>query len=367
MVFLQLYSCRGNAQKASGVREGQEDVLPRNEKYVLAIVGDIMVHGPQIDAAKTLEGGYDFSRSFDFVRPLLRSADMTIGNLETTFAGKPYSGYPMFSSPDELGVALFDAGFDVLTTSNNHTADRSSIGIARTLRVLDSLGIAHTGSGVDTSERDRVTPLICELGSFRIAIFAYTYGTNGISVPESCWVDPIDTTLIANDLSRADSLGVDYKLVQIHWGNEYQTQPNIEQRSLARWLHLHGVDAVIGSHPHVVQKSEWLQEANKPTFVVYSMGNFISNQGDPVATRGGLILTLELKVESYQNKVTTVAKPSYQYVFVNKQLKTGEKIYRLLPVELSDSIKNADSILPLTEQKELRAFRKYYESVALVD
>lgn len=361
-VPLLLVSCT-HSEASRGASEQSADTTIRNE-YRLLFVGDIMIHGPQIKAARRpkLKAGYDFSASFDSISPLLRSADLCIGNLETTLAGKPYSGYPMFSSPDALAVALKEAGFDILTTANNHSADRGRRGIVRTLDLLDSLGIAHTGSYRKADDREQQTPLVVELeGSIKLGILAYTYGTNGMPIPKPTQIDLIDTLVIAQDLERAQRLGVDYQIVQIHWGEEYRRDPSSEQTELARWLHRQGVDAVIGSHPHVVQRSEWLQEEAQPTFVLYSLGNFISNQIKPEGTRAGLMLELRLV---RQGSGQVEAFPSYHFVFVNKRTPEGQAVYRLVPMPLSSDVPMPP--LPKDEQADWRAALRYYQSLPLV-
>lgn len=353
-------SCRGGATPSSsgtGLVPDRIDTL----EIKLLFAGDIMTHGPQIESAKR-EGGsvYDFSSSFDSLFSMIKGANFAIGNLETTFAGAPYSGYPTFSSPDAMGEALRNVGFDVLTTANNHTADKGKKGIVRTLDMLDSLGIAHTGSYRDMAARDRMNPLIVEVKGVRIAILAYTYGTNGMPVPAPTWVDPIDTVMMKKDLQRADSLGADYRIVQIHWGVEYRKEPDSEQLELARKLHRYGADAIIGSHPHVVQRSEWLKTDTRTSFVIYSMGNFISNQRKPAATRGGMLLSLTLR--KVGDLVTT--HPDYQYVFVNKRTPQGKRVYRLLPVDpfSTDTL----PALPPEEQQDYKEFARYYRTIPLV-
>lgn len=360
-LFGSLYSCQGQNQSQHTANE--QDSLaqrPEQKRWRIVLAGDIMTHGPQIQAAKQRDGSYDFTSNFIELQNSISSADIAIGNLETTFGGKPYTGYPQFSAPDQMAVALRQVGFDILGTSNNHSADRGKLGITRTLDVLDSVGIRHVGSYRSAEERGVASPLIYNAQDLRLAVLAYTYGTNGIPVPSPTIVDPIDTALIRRDVARADSLGAQYKMILIHWGEEYQKHPNNHQRELAQYLHRLGVDAIIGSHPHVVQSSEMLTDSltGHQSYVIYSLGNFISNQRTPAATRGGMLLTLDLE-RSPKGSIST--KPSYQWVFVNKKNKQGQAIYKLLPIDIySDSIPSA---LPPTEAKEYQAFRQYYLGV----
>ena len=361
IVLSLLPSCKqGKKTKGASIVTPQEEA--KADTLQLVFAGDIMTHGPQIEAADRGRGNYDFTPSFELVRPMIERADLALANLETTFGGTPYRGYPMFSSPSSLGSALKEAGFDVLTTANNHSCDRGRYGVVNTIDVLDSLGIRTTGSYRTKAERSQRTPLIIDVRGVKLAVLAYTYGTNGLPIPQPALVDTIDLEQISDDLRRADSLGADYKIVQIHWGNEYEKHPSKRQRDLAAVLAHQGVGAVIGSHPHVVQDSEWIEEegAKMKTFVIYSLGNFISNQTSPAATRGGMLLSLELIRERSTGKWTT--RPSYQYVFVQKRTSSGNPIYRLRPVSL-DSIPEG---IPPSETSDLRAMQRHYKSIQLV-
>ena len=361
IVLSLLPSCKqGKKTEGASIVTPQEEAKADTLRLVFA--GDIMTHGPQIKAADQGRGNYDFTPSFELVRPMIERADLALANLETTFGGTPYRGYPMFSSPSSLGSALKEAGFDVLTTANNHSCDRGHYGVVNTIDVLDSLGIRTTGSYRTRAERSQRTPLIIDVRGIKLAVLAYTYGTNGLPIPQPALVDTINLEQISDDLRRADSLGADYKIVQIHWGNEYEKHPSKRQRELAIALARHGVGAVIGSHPHVVQDSEWIEEegAKMKTFVIYSLGNFISNQTSPAATRGGMLLSLELIRERSTGRWTT--QPRYQYVFVQKRTSSGHPIYRLHPVSL-DSI--PEGITP-SETSDLRAMQRHYKSIQLV-
>ena len=268
----------------------------RAQSLKLIFAGDLMGHTPQHKAALKADGTYDYAPCFRYVKDYIQSADLAIINLEVTLAGPPYTGYPQFSSPRELTVAAQEAGFDVMTTANNHCMDRGKAGLERTLRVLDTLGIPHLGTYRNREQRDAEHPLILDRNGFRLALLTYTYGTNGIPAVSPNIVNLIDTVEMARDLAVARSRGADFVITLIHWGIEYAVKANVEQEQTARWLLEHGCDAVIGGHPHVVQNftlDAIPDNGRHPEIVVYSMGNFVSNQRD-VNTNGGIMVELTL-------------------------------------------------------------------------
>ena len=258
--------------------------------------GDLMGHGGQIRASQTADG-YDYSPCFQFVEPYLKSADLAVANFELTLAGPPYSGYPQFSSPDQVLVDAHRAGFGLFTTVNNHCMDSGEEGFLRTLDVFDSLGVAHLGTYRDTLERQANHPLMMDIKGFRLAFLTYTYGTNEILVPAPLVANMIDTTVMADDIAEAMRMGAEYVITLIHWGIEYDTVANRQQRELAKFLLSHGSDIVIGGHPHVVQDAtmDALPDNDKtPEIVVFSMGNLVSNQRFR-NTDGGIMVELELR------------------------------------------------------------------------
>lgn len=306
---------------------GQEDT----SSISLLFAGDIMGHGPQINAAwNPLTKQYEYDSCFLFVASYIDAADLAIGNLELPLAGPPYSGYPQFSSPDALAVALKKAGFDILVTANNHAADRGSQGLSRTLTVLDSLGIKHTGTFRDQVERDSVYPFFIECKGMRIALLNYTYGTNGMPVPEPYIVNLIDTSLISRDIMMTQQLHPDFILVVMHWGNEYERTPDIVQQNLAKFILGKGASAIIGSHPHVIQPIVWMPDLSGDSTrlhpVVWSMGNFISNQRDRYRN-GGIMVRIELKKDT----ACSIRNLSWIPVYVNRRRETTGQRYFLLP------------------------------------
>lgn len=291
-------------------------------------VGDVMSHGPQINAARNeTTDSYDYDASFQFVKPIIEQHDIAIANLEVTHAGKPYSGYPQFSAPDELSSALMNCGFDVLITANNHSCDGGAKGVIRTLDVLDKNGIKHTGTFRNKAERDKNYPLILEQNGMKVALLNYTYGTNGLTVAAPLIINYIDSVVIKKDIEKAKSLGVDYIICTVHWGAEYKSLPNAYQKNWEKYCYELGVDMVIGSHPHVIQPMQKKQVNGKEKLTVYSMGNFVSNQRDRYKN-GGLMVGTTLQKKEGKVKIKEV---HHGFAYVHTKQEQAIKYYYFLP------------------------------------
>ena len=293
--------------------------VTQEDSLSLIFMGDIMGHDPQIESAFNPEKGvYNYEGVFRQVSHIIKAADFAIANLEVTLAGKPYAGYPQFSSPDALAVACKKNGIDVLVTANNHSCDRAKKGLLRTIHVLDSLDIPHTGTFKDSTERNNNNLLVLDKNNIRVGLLNYTYGTNGLPTPKPTMVNRIDTLTMLSDIrkSRADSL--DKLIVMIHWGPEYQSQPSKKQVEIAEVLFRNGVDIIVGSHPHVLQKMEYIQakEDDNEHFIAYSLGNFVSNQRTRKRDGGAMLkLTLhknkgDVKISNYGYYLTWVSRPT---------------------------------------------------------
>lgn len=311
----------------------------KGQEVQLLFAGDLMGHGPQHKAALQADGSYNFSPCFRYVKDYIEQADLAVVNLEVTLAGKPYTGYPQFSSPDALIEAAQQAGFDVVQTANNHCMDRGRRGLERTLDVLDTLGLPHLGTYRDAAERDTTYPLMLDVCGIRLALLCYTYGTNGIEVHQPNIVNMIDTAQMAADLRRAHQLQSDFVITLIHWGIEYQTHANHEQEQTACWLLNHGADAVVGGHAHVVQNfTADAQPGNGrfPELVVYSMGNLVSNQRD-VNCDGGIMVGLTL---TKQDGHTRLSAAEYMPYWVNRGVVDGQYQYYIVPS--TDAVRHPD-------------------------
>ncbi|XEC93335.1 CapA family protein [Paenibacillus tarimensis] len=304
----------------------------------LAAVGDILMIGPILSLAK-LPGRdkYDFAPIFENVSPYLRQADFVIGNLETPLAGRESrytkknvrTGFSMFNCPDELAAALKNSGFHFLTTANNHCLDRGEEGLKRTLSVLDSHGLEHTGTfAVNPGVNNH---FIKDINGIRLGIVSYTKTTNGIPLPvNKPWmVNLVNTGDPANLLEHVRRLKreVDLVVVCIHFGTECRLSSNPSQRRLAKSLLHSGAHIVLGCHPHVIQP----MYTSNGKFVIYSLGNFVSTRlyHNP-NTNCGLIL--QLTINTGPNNQIKISEAGFVPTW-STRLKTLRGIqYKILPI-----------------------------------
>ena len=282
----------------------------------LVFVGDLMQHQTQINAAKVGKNKYSYEGCFDYVAPELRRADLAIGNLEVTFGGQPYRGYPAFSAPDEYLQAISKAGFNLLLLANNHCLDRGNRGAERTLHLLDSMKIMHTGVFRDAEERLHQYPLLVERKGFRLVFLNYTYGTNGLRPASPLYVNYIDRGQIRKDVMKARMMCPDVIIACMHWGIEYEVLPRKGEREMAAYLLSLGVDHVIGGHPHVVQPLEVVVDSVTPSrhLVAYSLGNFVSNMSARY-TDGGMVVKMVLKKVAGRTRMVDCG---YSYVWTSR-------------------------------------------------
>ncbi|MER7623216.1 CapA family protein [Streptomyces sp. NPDC126503] len=250
--------------------------------FTLIASGDVLPHDSIIRRAAQDAGGdgYDFTPMFSGVRPVVSAADLAICHMETVYGepGGPYTGYPSFKSPPEIAAALRTTGYDSCSTASNHTLDDGAAGLRRTLDALDRAGVRHAGSARTAEEAAR--PTLLTAGGATVAQLAYTYDTNGRPLPEGQpWaVNLIDEAKVIADARAARAAGADVVVVSLHWGTEWQTEPDERQLSLARTLTASrtgarpDIDLIIGTHAHVPQAYEKVNG----TWVVYGMGDQIA-------------------------------------------------------------------------------------------
>ena len=334
---------------------------PEIKEATLIAVGDIMMHSTQTrsgyDAKRQT---YNFDSFFTPVKNILSKGDWVIGNLETPLAGEDtggYTGYPLFNAPAELADAAKKAGFNILTTANNHALDRGEKGVIRTIANLGDRKIASTGTAGSVAEASRT--LISTKNNISLAILAYTYGTNGIPIPQGkdYLVSLIDENKIIKDIAKARKQGADIVTISLHFGDEYQRQPNPQQKQLVENLLKAGADIILGSHPHVVQPYKIFKFPGKngktrKAVAIYSMGNFISGQTKDY-TDLGVIFQVSIR-KKFPEKTTEVTGIKAIPTLVHRYTLNNQVKYRVLPLEQTITQKK-DSLLASSQYPVLEA------------
>ena len=349
----------------------QEPIKPDPITIHMSAVGDIMCHLTNVkNAYNSTSKDYDFSNVFKNIKNYTQNADVTVGNLETTFAGssRGYTGYPTFNTPEALGKNLKDIGFDVLCTANNHSMDKGYSGIESTLNFLDEYELDHYGTA--RSKEEQNTILVKDVNGIKIAFLAYTYGTNGITIPsgKEFSVNLIDKELIKEHIELAKQQDVDVICVSMHWGTEYRLTPHSTQEDLADFLFENGVDIILGSHPHVLEPMEkrtiTLEDGTtKDGFVIYSLGNFVSGQ-IYANTKSTVILDIQITKDS-EGKIS-IDSVNYTPVYLYDSGSSSKSRSRYTLIDVEKSIADYESgqnnsiskSLYNTLQTELKSIRK---------
>lgn len=329
--------------------ENAEDNI---EKMTFIAAGDLMFHNEQLESAYDSElDKYDFNEYFEYVKPYFENADLAIANLETTLAGDrlPYVGYPFFNSPDSVIDAIKKSGIDVVTTTNNHSFDTDLEGLQRTAKILEDHDLDYVGTYY-SSPTSRIK--MKQINNINIGILAYTEminDQNNLNMSDEELKEHInlmDKDSITQDVQEAKDNDADIIIASMHWGVEYDHKPSTTQKEYAQFLADEGVDIIIGSHPHVIQPSEELESNN--TFVIYSLGNFISNQrretlGDDLSrTEDGLMVQFEIE-KNLEEESTEITAIDYIPTWVYKSEENdGKYEYKIIPAE--DFINNKNKI-----------------------
>ena len=273
LVFALLLMCIGCGEQTSTVVNVEESQEPEVvEKYIdIVAIGDNLLHMPVVNSGRKEDGTYEYSHLFEKLQPMIKDADIAVIGQETIFGGKErgYSGYPMFNSPSDMGVSLVNEGFDVVLHASNHVMDKGTNGIRNTINFWKDYPEV-TVLGIHETEEESKEIDIIEKEGAKIALLNYTYSTNGITVPsdEHYMVELINEENIENDVKYAED-NADFTIAFMHWGTEYQTSPDENQKELAKAMCEWGVDLIIGSHPHVIEPAEWIETENGNKMFVY--------------------------------------------------------------------------------------------------
>ena len=299
--------------------EVKEEEKPKEYSASLVMVGDLLVHDRLYNAMKT-SNGYDFKPALTYIKDIVKEYDIAYYNQETILGGEEIglSSYPSFNSPYEVGDAMIDAGFNLVSLATNHTLDRGEKAITNSVNYWNKHpSVLAVGSYLSFEERDKVR--IKEVNNITYTMLNYTYGTNGIKVPEGkeylvnvwpCTGNNLESDTkyqeykekVQEDIKRVRDK-VDVLIVAMHWGVEYTHIPTNYQLDMASFLEEEGVDIIIGTHPHVVMPVTYIND----TLVVYSLGNFLSAQETNIDnnTTVGLMsgITITKKVDKDKTEI----------------------------------------------------------------
>lgn len=286
--------------------------------------GDLLYHDIIYISAKKADGTYDFHENFEYVKPWLKQADLVLGDFEGTVNKDHYlAGYPLFNAPGEVMDAIKDAGYQVLDLAHNHILDSQIEGVVSTADAIEKAGM--TPIGVYTHEpRDKAPIVIKEVNGIKVALLAYSYGFNGIEQSISQedynrYLSDLDEDKMKAEIERAEK-EADITIIMPQMGVEYQIEPTEEQKKLYHKMIDWGADIIFGGHPHVVEPAETVEKNGDKKLIIYSMGNFISNQRIETMqdvenakwTERGVLMDVTIKKKSGKTTIETAqAHPSW--------------------------------------------------------
>lgn len=266
-------------------------------RFVVAATGDFLLHTRVIQNAAANAGGqgHDFAPMLAEIAPLISAADLALCHMETPLSidNSVIADYPIFSAPWEIARDAKAAGYDGCSTASNHSLDQRARGVFETLEVFERQGLGQ--SGMARSPEESAAAPIYDAAGVAVGHLSYTYGLNGMPLPEPWMANLIDVDRILADARAIRERGAEVVLVSMHWGNEYQHEPSpVQVDQATALLASPDIDAIIGDHVHVVQPIDRI--GGKP--VVYGLGNSLSNQTDPANRRDGTIVYLTFTEQS---------------------------------------------------------------------
>lgn len=371
---------KNKSQEASIFTPKKEDA----NKASLLAVGDTMVYNSQLTAQYDVSSAkYNFNNNFEYVKKYVEEADYSMVNLETTLTGNKvyrYSSSPKFNSPDELADGLKYAGFDLISTANNHAYDKGYLSIKNTLATLKDKNFDVVGTRENSDERF----IVKEINGINVGVTSYSYGRiigdnkylndvkisdeykNSINIFDSTSVDRAFNNINYTLKNMKDT---DLQVVYLHWGDKYSLKENTFQKKLAQKLCDAGVDVIIGSHPHVVQPVTTIKSSDNKheTVVAYSLGNFLSNQSrDQFSqyTEDSLMLNIDISKsnggDAKVDKVTCI--PTWLNKYYNS--KTAKYVYEIIPIASKSELDKIDN---LSESKLKKSYKNTASKVGSSD
>ena len=328
-----------NKFKDKNVNNKKKDTIPVVEKAKktkeyeanLFMIGDALIHSSVYMDAEKDDGTYDFKPMLELIKPIAKKYDLRYYNQETILGGAElgYSNYPRFNSPQAVGDAFLDAGFNLVSLANNHTMDKGETGVINSVNYWKSKkNIAFTGQWTSQEERDEAK--IYKINGISYAFFSYTTWTNGLETPagKEYLNNVYSYEKASNDINKVKDLA-DVIIVAMHWGIEYSFNVSQSQINIANELSSLGVNLIIGAHPHVVEPVEYINDGK--TLVIYSLGNFISDQAG-IERLTGLMMEVKIKKRVEVDDIVNVSivEPKAQLIYT-KSSRSGKRNFKVYP------------------------------------
>ncbi len=300
----------------------------------MVMVGDCLIHRFVYTDALNDDGTYSFSKMFTEVEPLIKGHDLAFYNQESNIGGKALglSAYPRFNSPEEIGDDMVNLGFNLVSLANNHTMDKGEQGVINSVNYWKTKpGVYYSGQALSDEDRESNIKVLQKNG-IKYAFFAYTTVTNGLLPPtgKEYLTNIYSKEKVEADINKVKDK-VDLIIVSMHWGEEYTTNPNSNQKQIAKELANMGVNLVIGNHAHSLQPVEMIDD----TLVFYALGNFISAQ-DTVDKQTGVIISLIINKEKDGKITFSDIKADLTYTYFK-----GSRNFKVYPyTKLDNSLLN---------------------------
>lgn len=301
---------------------------------------------------------YNFDHFFKEVKPIITKGDWAIANLETPVAGPEfgYSEFPIFNAPAQIVDAAKKTGFNILTTANNHALDKGERGVINTIKNVRSRKVALVGTATSAKEAEKI--LILNKNNISMAILAYTFSTNGIPIPQgkNYLISLIDEKKIVKDIARARKQGAEIVTICLHFGDEYQRQPNAKQKQLVQRLIAAGADIILGNHPHVVQPYQIFKVRGKDgklrtRVAIYSLGNFIAYQLGNYKDIG-VIFSVKLR-KRFPEKTVEITQVEAIPTYTQNYRLNNKLTFRVLPIETVVN-RQKDPLIPASKYPVLK-------------
>ena len=339
-IVIFLFINKGDNKVISNIKKVKTKEKIVNKKMSIVMVGDVLTHDSVLKDAQNKDGSYDFTKMFLDIKPLLKNYDLRYVNQESIIGGPSfkYSGYPTFNAPDAIGDNLIATGFNVFGLANNHAFDKGEEAILYSNKYWSSKDVITAGTYSSFDEQNNIK--VYKKNNLKYAFLAYTTSLNGYSLSndKSYLVNVYSNERVKEDIDKVKDK-VDVIIVAMHWGDEYTNTPTESEREIANYLSEIGVDLVIGTHPHVVQPIEYIGN----TLVIYSLGNFISNQlvlGLNPAI--GLMVGIEIEIKD-NNKTINIIDKELLYSYSDKSTNFKVIPFSNLNDELLKDYKNIES------------------------